>query len=141
MNQRNALDTRQESRGDHAQLVNDWWKQELFRQLPGEEGNHTVYVIDFYDRCKYFGYTREPVTYRAASLAVPITGWRTNRFVEEHAACVPYVVRCVKSGLAELQAKRLRDMLVVQAPDNKRRSCGSIVQTSNRWLSCHAEQP
>ena len=37
----------------------------MSRLLPSEEGDHTVYVIDFYDRCKYFGYTREFVFYRA----------------------------------------------------------------------------
>ena len=35
----------------------------MSRLLPGEEGDHTVYVIDFYDRGKYFEYTREPVFY------------------------------------------------------------------------------
>ena len=73
-------------RAEHAQLAKDWWRGEMFRLLPGEEGDHTVYVIDFYDRCKYFGYTREPVFYRAASLAAHIASWGTNTFVEEHAA-------------------------------------------------------
>lgn len=44
----------------------------MSRLLPSEEGDHTVYVIDFYDRCNYFGYTRETVFYRAASLATHI---------------------------------------------------------------------
>lgn len=116
------------------QLAKDWWNDESFRLLPGEEGEHTVYVIDFYDRCKYFGYTREPVFYRVASLAAHIDSWGTNIFVEEHAARVPYVIRCIKSGLNDLQARRLRDTLVAQAPNNTLPKPGSVVQTSNCWL-------
>ena len=123
----------------HAQLARDWWRDERFRQLPGEEGDHTVYVIDFYDRCKYFGYTREPVFYRAASLAARIANWGTNAFVEEHAARVPYAIRCIKSGLNDLQARHLRDMLVAQAPDNIHHAPGSVVHTTNCWLSGDTE--
>ena len=86
--------------------------------LPGEQNDNTVYLIDFYDRCRYFGFTKEPVFYRAASLAANIASWGTNSFVEEHAARVPYAIRCIKSGLNDLQARRLRDMLVAQAPEN-----------------------
>ena len=125
----------------HAQLARNWWRDEMFRQLPGEEGDHTVYVIDFYDRCKYFGYTREPVFYRAASLATHVSSWGTNTFVEEHSARVPYAIRCIKSGLNDLQARRLRDTLVAQAPDNITPSPGSIVQTTNCWLAGNTELP
>ena len=121
------------------QFAENWWHDERFRQLPGEEGDHTVYVIDFYDRCKYFGYTREPVFYRAASLAAHIASWATNPFVEEHAGQVPYTIRCIKSGLNDLQARRLRDTLVAQAPQNIVCSPGSVVQTTNCWLADHSE--
>ena len=48
---------------------------DAFRLLPGEEGDHTVFVVDFYDRCKVFGYTKEPVFYRATPLATNLNGW------------------------------------------------------------------
>ena len=110
----------------------------MFRLLPGEEGDHTVYVIDFYDRCKYFGYTREPVFYRAASLAAHVASWGTNIFVEEHAAQVPYAIRCIKSGLNDLQARRLRDTLVAQAP---RTSSPSRVASSRRPIAAYPATP
>ena len=117
-----------------AEFTADWWRGERTRLLPGEEENHTVYVIDFYDRCKYFGYTKEPVFHRAASLATKIDSWETSRFVEEHAARVPYAIRCVESGLNDLQARRLRDSLVLNAPENILPDQKTAVQTVNCWL-------
>ena len=61
-----------------------------------------------------------------------------NIFVEQHARCVPYGIRCIKSGLTDLQAGRLRDMLVAEAPQNIL-GRGSAVQTPNCWLSSHTE--
>ena len=117
----------------------DWWKEDASRLLPGEQDDNTVYLIDFYDRCRYFGFTKEPVFYRAASLAANIARWGTNIFVEEHAARVPYAIRCIKSGLNDLQARRLRDMLVAQAPENVLSGRGSVVQTPNCWLMRQAD--
>ena len=57
------------------QFAKDWSRDDAFRLLPGEEGDHTVFVVDFYDRCKVFGYTKEPVFYRATSLATNLNGW------------------------------------------------------------------
>ena len=123
---------------DHiAELIEftlDWWKEDVSRLLPGEQDDHTVYLIDFYDRCRYFGFTKELVFYRAASLAANIASWGTNSFVEEHAARVPYAIRCIKSGLNDLQARRLRNMLVAQAPENVLSGRGSVVQTPTCWL-------
>ena len=128
---------------DHiAELIEftlEWWKEDVSRLLPGEQNDHTVYLIDFYDRCRYFGFTKEPVFYRAASLAINIAGWGTNSFVEEHAARVPYAIRCIKSGLTDLQARRLRNMLVAQAPENVLSSRGSVVQTPTCWLMRQAD--
>ena len=101
-----------------------WWSTDRFRLVPGEEGAHTVFVIDFYDRCKYFGYTQGSVFHRAASLAAHIDSWAPNVFVMEHAARVPYAIHCIKSDLNDLQAKRLRNMLVAQAPQNERHPAG-----------------
>ena len=72
--------------------------------------------------------------YRAATLAANIESWGTNIFVEEHAARVPYAIRCIKSGINDLQARRLRDMLVAHAPENVLSGRGSVVQTPNCWL-------
>ena len=116
-------------------FARDWWNHDRFRLLPGEEDAHTVFVIDFYDRCKYFGYTKESVFYRAASLATNIDSWAPNAFVMEHAQRVPYTIRCIKSSLNDLQAKRLRNMLVAQAPQNLLTPRGCVVQTANCWLS------
>ena len=85
-----------------ADFAKEWWSTDRFRLLPGEEDHHTVYVIDFYDQCKYFGYTKELVFYRAASLATHIDSWAPNVFVMEHAQRVPYTIRCIKSGLNDL---------------------------------------
>ena len=122
-----------------ADFARDWWSADRFRLLPGEEGDHTVFAIDFYDRCKYLGYTKESVFYRAASLAAHIDSWAPNVFVMEHAARVPYTIRCIKSGLNDLQARRLRTVLVAQAPRNLSIPRGSIVQTPNCWLHEPAE--
>lgn len=116
------------------QFAKDWWSGDTFRLLPGEEDDHTVFVIDFYDRCKYFGYTKESVFFRAASLATYIN-WTPHAFVMDHAQRVPYTIHCIKSGLNDLQAKRLRNMLVAQAPQNLLTPRGSCVQTPNCWLS------
>ena len=116
-----------------ADFARDWWSADRFRVLPGEQDDHTVFVIDFYDQCKFFGYTKECVFHRAASLAARI-GWGPNAFVMEHAQRVPYTIRCIKSGLNDLQARRLRNMLVAQAPQNLLTPRGSIVQTPTCWL-------
>ena len=118
-----------------ADFARDWWSTDRFRLLPGEEDQHTVFVIDFYDRCKYFGYTKESVFHRAASLSAHIDSWAPHAFVMEHAPRVPYTIRCIKSGLNDLHAKRLRNMLVAQAPQNSLTPRGCVVQTANCWLS------
>ena len=92
-----------------ADFARDWWSTDRFRLLPGEEDQHTVYVIDFYDQCKYFGYTKELVFYRAASLATHIDSWAPNAFVMEHAQRVPYTIRCIKSGLNDLAGQAVAD--------------------------------
>ena len=117
-----------------ADFAQDWWSADRFRALPGEEDQHTVYVIDFYDQCKYFGYTKELVFYRAASLATHIDSWAPHAFVMEHAQRVPYTIRCIKSGLNDLQARRLRKVLVAEAPQNMLTPRGCVVQTANCWL-------
>ena len=72
------------------QFTRDWWDDNKTRWLPGEERLNTVFVIE------YFGYTKEYVAYRVATLSAYIGGWGPTLFVEQHARNVPYVVRCIE---------------------------------------------
>ena len=123
------------------QFAKNWWNDEKARPLPGEDQDHTVFVIDFYDGCKYFGYTKEFVACRAASLATPMGGWGPNAFVQEHAQHVPYVIRCIRSNLDDQGAKELRGLLIAAAPENVHRGRGSSIQTQGCWLLHHEESP
>ena len=119
---------------ERVQFAKDWWHDDVARLLPGEERDHTVFVIDFYDGCKYFGYTKEDVTYRAASLVAHLGGWGTNPFVEEHAKCVPYVVRCIRSGMDRSGARQMRSLLVRLAPANRLAGSKTMVETADCWI-------
>ena len=55
------------------QFARDWWDDET-RRLPGEERLNNVFVIEYYDGCKYFGYTKEYVAYRVATLSADVGG-------------------------------------------------------------------
>ena len=121
----------------HIQFAKEWWHDDEARLLPGEERGHTVF--DFYDGCKYFGYTKEQVFYRAVSLTTSYGGWGTNPFVEQHAQRVPYVIRCIKSNLDDHEARELRDLLVAQAPQNVERGRGKTIQTPNCWMFSDTE--
>ena len=105
-----------------------WWHDDPVCLLPGEEGGHTVFVIEFYDGCKYFGYTRKSVVARVASLMSESGGWGSNAFVREHGGSVPYVVRCVASNMDQRQGRQLRDLLVARAPGDVYVAYGDPVQ-------------
>ena len=60
---------------ERVQFARDWWDDDETRRLPGEERLNTVFVIEYYDGCKYFGYTKEHVAYRVATLSAYIGGW------------------------------------------------------------------
>ena len=92
------------------------------------QGGHTVFVIEFYDGCKYFGYTRKSVVARVASLMSESGGWGSNAFVREHGGSVPYVVRCVASNMDQRQGRQLRDLLVARAPGEVYVAYGDPVQ-------------
>ena len=115
---------------ERVQFARDWWDDET-RRLPGEERLNTVFVIEYYDGCKYFGYTKEYVAYRVATLSAYIGGWGSTLFVEQHARTVPYVVRCIESNLDDQDAKELRDIMVAQAPEEFHRGFGTTVQSPN----------
>ena len=119
---------------EQIKFARDWWHNERARPLPGEEGGHTVFVIEFYDGCKYFGYTKDDVTYRVASLMTDVGGWGTNLFVESHAKRVPYLVRCIRSGMDEGGARQLRSLLLSLAGANRRVGSKSIVETEACWM-------
>ena len=105
-----------------------WWHDDPVCLLPGEEGGHTVFAIEFYDGCKYFGYTRKSVVARVASLMSESGGWGSNAFVREHGGSVPYVVRCVASNMDQRQGRQLRDLLVARAPGDVYVAYGDPVQ-------------
>ena len=85
-------------------VARDWWRDDDARLLPGEESWTTVFVVDFRDGCRYFGYTGESLVGRVASLMSDLGGFGSNPFILQHVARVPYVVRCVESGLDKRQA-------------------------------------
>lgn len=120
---------------ERVQFAKAWWGDDQTRPLPGEDLGHTVFVIKFYDGCKVFGYTKEDVTYRAASMAAHLGGWSTHPFVEEHARCVPYVVRCIRSGMDQSGARQLRSLLVSLASANKLVGSKTMVETADCWIS------
>ena len=113
---------------EQIKFARDWWHDDPVCLLPGEEGGHTVFVIEFYDGCKYFGYTRKSVFARLASLMSESGGWGSNTFVREHGGSVPYVVRCVASNLDQRQGRQLRDLLVARAPGDVYVADGDPVQ-------------
>ena len=120
-------------------LADRWWHEATSEghRLPGEDSLNTVFVIDFYDDCRYFGYTKERVAYRAANLAFYLGARGTNSFVEDHARRVPYVVRCIASKLEERDAKEVRDLMAARAPKNFHHAYGTTVQSPDCWLLRH----
>ena len=113
---------------EQIKFARDWWHDDPVCLLPGEEGGHTVFVIEFYDGCKYFGYTRKSVVAWVASLMSESGGWGSNAFVREHGGSVPYVVRCVASNMDQRQGRQLRDLLVARAPGDVYVAYGDPVQ-------------
>ena len=119
-----------------ARLAAEWWRNDLIRTLSGEEGGYTVFALDFYDGCKYFGYTKESIQDRVATLGSNIGPWQPNQFVIEHASeQVPYIVRCIASNLTKQIAKELRDFLVALAPEEDLRDRGPTTRANKCWVS------
>ena len=115
-------------------VAKNWWQGDGSRLLPGETGNYTVFSIEFYDGCRYFGYTKGGVMFRAASLVIDLGGWGKDDFVERHARRMPYVLVCVRSGLDEGTARELRGLLVKLAPINGRVGSRTVVEVPSCWL-------
>ena len=133
MTQRNDLSKLPDDLKERVQFARDSWDDDETRRLPGEERLNTVFVIEYYDGCKYFGYTKDHVAYRVAILSAYIGGWGPTLFVEQHARNVAYVVRCIESNLNDQDAKELRDIMVAQAPEEFHHSSGTTVQPRNCW--------
>ena len=120
-------------------IATDWWRDDDANLLPGEQGGRSVFVLDFWDGCRYFGYTRGSVFARLATLFSEFGAFGSNSFVLEHAARVPYVVRCLASGMTEGQARELRQLLVTQSPMELARSNGAMVRAADCCLAEGAE--
>ena len=116
-------------------LARDWWGRDNPRLLPGECGGVTVFVLDFADGCRFFGYTGLPVFDRVSALVMKRGAYTTNDFVSGHAARVPYVVRCIVSGLGRGDARHLRDFLVSLGPSRSARAGRSVVGSPDCWLA------
>ena len=118
-----------------ARLAAEWWRDHQTSTLPGEEGGYTVFTLDFYDGCKYFGYTNESIQERVATLGSNIGPWQPSQFVMEHASDqVPYVVRCIASNLTKQAAKELREFLVALAPEEDLRDHGPATRANKCWI-------
>ena len=98
------------SSAELSRLARDWWRAADDHLLIGEAGGRTVFVLDFWDGCRYFGYTRGSVFGRLATLLSEPGTFGFNPFVVGHAARVPYLVRCVASRMDERQARELRNL-------------------------------
>ena len=125
------------SAADLSGLAREWWRAADALHLVGEAGGGTVFVMDFGDGCRYFGYTRGPVFGRLATLICGIARFGLNQFVAGHAARVPYLVRCVASGMEEWQARDLRRLLVLEAPADLKTLSATTVRSAG---SCLEEQ-
>ena len=113
----------------------DWWSGADARLLPGEAGGVTVFVIDFADGCRFFGYTGSRVFDRVSVLVTKRGAYMANEFVSDHAVRVPYVVRCVASGLGRSDARELRNFLVLLGPSRSAGAGRSVVESASCWLA------
>ena len=118
-----------------SRFARDWWRAADEHLLPGEHGGRTVFVLDFWDECRYFGYTRGSVFGHLVTLLSEAGSFGFNPFVVAHAARVPYLVRCVTSGLDERQARELRNLLVSEAPAQLTRFNGTTVRAADCCLA------
>ena len=113
---------------DAAAFVAEWWEKADGRRLPGEEGGWTVFAIEFWDGCRYFGVTDMSILDAVDDLvASPFLG-RRSLFVSDHCGQMGYVVRCVGSDLSQELAEQLRSGLVHQSSvDSDSNEAGVVV--------------
>ena len=123
---------------DAAAFVAEWWENAEGRRLPGEEGGYTVFTIEFWDGCRYFGYTQGSVFECVSDLGCGPVEVSQNKFVVEHVGHMAYVVRCVASNLGVGNARELVDLLVCGAPGEVERGYGMTIEVRDCPLGEHA---
>ena len=116
-------------------VAKGWWSGADAVLFPGEAGGVTVFVIDFADGCRFFGYTGSRVFDRLSALVTKRGAYTANDFVSGHAVRVPYVVRCVASGLGRADARELRDFLVLLGPSRSAGAGRFVVESACCWLA------
>ena len=104
-----------ESTVDAAAFVTEWLETANGRRLPGEEGGCTVFAIQFWDGCRYFGVTDMSILEAVDDLVASPFLDRRSLFASDHCGQMGYVVRCVETNLAEELAEQLRADLVHQS--------------------------
>ena len=118
---------------DAAAFVTEWLETANGRRLPGEEGGCTVFAIQFWDGCGYFGVTDMSILDAVDDvLASPFLD-RRSEFASDHCGQMGYVVRCVGSDLAQELAEQLRSDLVHQSSvdsDSNEAGAGVVVGDS-----------
>ena len=72
---------------------------------------------------------------RVSALVMKRGPYTANVFVSDHAVRVPYVVRCVASGMGRSDARELRDFLVLLGPSRSAGAGRSIVESEDCWLT------
>ena len=117
-----------ESTVDVAALVTEWWENADGRRLPGEEGGCTVFAVELWDGCRYFGVTDMSILDAVDDLVASPFLERRSLFVSDHCGQMGYVVRCVGSDLAQELAEQLRADLVHQSSvDSDSNEAGVVV--------------
>ena len=104
-----------ESTFDAAAFVTEWLETADGRRLPGEEGGYSVFAIQFWDGCRYFGVTDMSILEAVDDLVASPFLDRRSLFASDHCGHMGYVVRCVETNLAEELAEQLRADLVHQS--------------------------
>ena len=117
------------------EVADRWWSEAGNRRLPGESNGVKVFTVEFRDGCCYCGYTDAAVVDRLSALVLDRRGYTAGGFVREHAERVPYVVRCVASGLGRSDARQLRDLLVMLGPSRSAGTGRSVMESETCWVA------
>ena len=115
---------------DAAAFVTEWLETVNGRRLPGEEGGCTVFAIQFWDGCRYFGVTDMSILGSVDDVVASPFLDRRSEFASDHCGQMGYVVRCVGSNLAQEIAEQLRSDLVHQSSvdsDSNEAEAGVVV--------------
>ena len=109
-------------------FVAEWWENAGCRRLPGEDDGFTVFAIEIWDGCRFYGVTDMTILDAVDDLvASPYPDLR-SLFVSQHCVQMGYVVRCVGSNLTQELAEQLRSDLVVRfAGDVDSNEAGVVV--------------